>query len=143
MKVFHKLLTGEWVDPITRLPNQEFVKRVVEELGRSSEQFYVLHIKLKFQVSSEDLRNFVLSRVSSVIKHSVRLPKDFVCKLEGNDFCIILHGVEENEVNKIANRIKDSLHYLLLTYGPERIQIDCDIEISTIGGVKDGDRNAI
>lgn len=143
MKGIHKLLTGKWVDPITRLPNQEFVKNVFEELRQSNEQFYVLHITLKFQASNEDLRNFVLSRVSSVIKHSVRIPKDFVCKLEGNDFCIVLHGVGENEVMKISNRIKDSLHYLLLTYGSERIQIDCDIEISAIGGVKDGDRNAI
>ncbi|QAV33950.1 GGDEF domain-containing protein, diguanylate cyclase (c-di-GMP synthetase) or its enzymatically inactive variants [Fervidobacterium changbaicum] len=143
MDGFHKLLTGEWVDSITRLPNHEFAKRIVDQLKQSEDLFYLLHVKLKFQASSDDLRNFVLSRVSSVIKHSVRIPKDFVCKMEGNDFCIVLHGIDDNEAKKIASRIKDSLHYLLLTYGSEKIQIDCDIEISTVGGAKDGDRNTL
>jgi len=129
-----KLITGEWVDPITRLPNLEFAQHVMEELKNSGDVFHVLHVKLKFNAQSDDIRNFVLSRVSSVIKHSVRIPKDFVCKINDNDFCIVIHGISENELNKISNRIKDSLHYLLLTYGSERIQVDCEIDITTVGG---------
>jgi len=134
MPYFDKIVTGEWVDPITRLPNQEFAQHVMNELKNSAEVFHILHIKLKFNSESEDVRSFVLSRVSSVIKHSVRIPKDFVCKVGSNDFCIVVHGVAENELKRISNRIKDSLHYLLLTYGSERIQIDCEIDITTIGG---------
>ncbi|WP_448376557.1 GGDEF domain-containing protein [Fervidobacterium sp.] len=129
-----KLITGEWVDPITRLPNLEFAQHVMEELKNSGEVFHVLHVRLKFKAQSDDARNFVLSRVSSVIKHSVRIPKDFVCKINDNDFCIVIHGISENELNKISNRIKDSLQYLLLTYGSEKIQVDCEIDITTVGG---------
>lgn len=143
MPHIHKLLTGEWVDPVTRLPNKEFAQIVLNELKESNEFFYVMHIKLDFQASDKDIRNFVMSRVSSVIKHSVRIPKDFVCKLDNNDFCIVLHGVQNAEVKKIADRIRDSLHYLLLTYGHEKIKIDCQIEITTVGGAQDGDRNTL
>ncbi|MEJ5257430.1 MAG: GGDEF domain-containing protein [Fervidobacterium sp.] len=143
MPSLHKLLTGEWVDPITRLPNKEFAQMVLQELKENNELFYVMHLKLDFQVSNNDIWNFVMSRVSSVIKHSVRIPKDFVCKLDNNDFCIVLHGIQDAEVKKIADRIRDSLHYLLLTYGPEKIKIDCQIEITTVGGAQDGDRNTL
>ncbi|MGB9615293.1 MAG: diguanylate cyclase domain-containing protein [Fervidobacterium sp.] len=134
MSGFLNLLTGEWVDPITRLPNQEFAQKVLEELKNSVELFYLLDVKLNFPSSDENVRNFVLSRVSSVIKHSVRLPKDLVCKLGDNEFCIVVHGISDTDVHKIASRIKDSLHYLLLTYGNEKIQIDCEIDIKSVGG---------
>jgi len=39
MKGIHKLLTGEWVDPITRLPNQEFVKTYLKNLGKAMKNF--------------------------------------------------------------------------------------------------------
>lgn len=133
--VYH-LLTGDWIDEITRLPNKKFAEKVFEELKNSPETFFVLNVKLDFQASDQNTMNFVLSRVSSVIKHSVRIPKDFVFKLDDNNFLIVIHGISEGEAHKIANRIKDSLHYLLLTYGSEKIQIDCEIDISTIGGAR-------
>lgn len=136
MQYIYRLLTGEWVDPITRLPNEEFSKNVLREIEKSGDIFYLLHVKLTFDSSDENVRNFVLSRVSSVIKHSVRIPKDFVCKVEGNDFCVIAHGITDIEARKIAARIKESLQYLLLTYGSEKIQIGCEIDIQTIGGAR-------
>ncbi|HUM43456.1 MAG TPA: diguanylate cyclase [Fervidobacterium sp.] len=134
MPYINRLLTGEWVDPVTRLPNEEFAKEIISELANSQEKFYLMRISLDFSASNDDVSKFVLSRVSSVIKHSVRIPKDFVCKIGDKSFCIVLHGVSKNELGRIAQRIKDSLHYLLLTYGDEKIQIDCNIDIETIGG---------
>ncbi|ABS60207.1 MULTISPECIES: diguanylate cyclase domain-containing protein [Fervidobacterium] len=134
MPEIYNLLNGKWIDTITRLPNKEFAEKVFEEIKNSSDTFYVLKLIIDFPASNENVTAFVLSRISSVIKHSVRIPKDFVCKLDGNDFCIVVHGITESEVQKIAIRIKDSLHYLLLTYGNEKIQINCQIEIETIGG---------
>ncbi len=134
MSGFLNLLNGKWIDPITRLPNKEFFQQAFEELKNSVEQFYVLNVKLNFVSSNESVRNFVLSRVSSIIKHSVRIPKDFVCRLDDDEFCIVIHGISDSEVYKIANRVRESLNYLLLTYGNERIKIDCEIDIKTIGG---------
>ncbi|MFN3691402.1 MAG: diguanylate cyclase domain-containing protein [Fervidobacterium sp.] len=134
MQYVYRLLTGEWVDTVTRLPNEEFSKHLINELKKSGDFFYILHIKLNFDTTNENVRNFALSRVSSVIKHSVRIPKDFVCKIGGNDFCVVAHGITEVEAEKIANRIKESLHYLLLTYGSEKIQIGCEIDIQSLGG---------
>jgi len=134
MAYINRLLTGEWVDPITRLPNEEFAKEIVAELQNSKEVFYLMRIDLDFLASNDDVSKFVLSRVSSVVKHSVRIPKDFVCKIGDKSFGVVLHGISDVELNKIAQRITDSLQYLLLTYGNEKIQIDCNIDIKTIGG---------
>ncbi|MEN3042741.1 MAG: diguanylate cyclase [Fervidobacterium sp.] len=136
MQYIHYLITGEWIDEVTRLPNKKFAERVIEELKKSAEEFFALNIRLDFLASDQSTLNFVLSRVSSVIKHSVRIPKDFVFKLDDKNFLIIIHGISEGEAQKISQRIKDSLHYLLLTYGPQKIQVNCEIEISKIGGVR-------
>lgn len=131
--VYH-LLTGDWIDEVTRLPNKKFAEKVFEELKNSTETFFVLNLKLDFPASDENTINFVLSRVSSVIKHSVRIPKDFVFRVAEKDFAIIIHGISEIEAQKITSRIKDSLQYLLLTFGSEKVKINCEINISTIGG---------
>ena len=136
MAYINRLLTGEWVDPVTRLPNEEFAKEIIAELQNSKEVFYLMRIDLDFPASNDDVSKFVLSRVSSVIKHSVRIPKDFVCKVGDKSFGVVLHGISDVELNKIAQRITDSLQYLLLTYGNEKIQIDCNIDIKTVGGAR-------
>ncbi len=136
MAYINRLLTGEWVDPITRLPNEEFAKEIITELENSKELFYLMRVDLDFPASNDDVSKFVLSRVSSVIKHSVRIPKDFVCKFGDKSFGVVIHGITDVELNKIAQRITDSLQYLLLTYGDEKIKIDCNIDIKTVGGAR-------
>ncbi|HQQ18293.1 MAG TPA: diguanylate cyclase, partial [Fervidobacterium sp.] len=101
MAYINRLLTGEWVDPVTRLPNEEFAKEIIAELQNSKEVFYLMRIDLDFPASNDDVSKFVLSRVSSVIKHSVRIPKDFVCKVGDKSFGVVLHGITDAELNKI------------------------------------------
>ncbi|MFN3329035.1 MAG: diguanylate cyclase, partial [Fervidobacterium pennivorans] len=60
MQYVYRLLTGEWVDTVTRLPNEEFLKHLIHELKASGEVFYLLYIKLNFDSSNENIRNFVL-----------------------------------------------------------------------------------
>lgn len=136
MHYLQKILTGEWVDPITRLPNSSFAEAVISELKNSEETYHILKVRVNFSSDNTDVKTFVVSRIAAVIKHSVRIPKDFVCRSGEQEFVIMLHGVSDNDVEKIGQRIKDSLQYLLLTYGNEKIKIECDIEVEKLGGAR-------
>ncbi len=136
MHYLQKILTGEWVDPITRLPNSSFAEAVISELKNSEESYHVLKIRVNFSSTNPEVKTFAISRIAAVIKHSVRIPKDFVCRSGEQEFTIMLHGVSDNDVEKIGQRIKDSLQYLLLTYGNEKIKIDCEIDVEKLGGAR-------
>lgn len=136
MHYLQKLLTGEWVDPITRLPNAAFTEAVVQELKKGEETYHLLRVRVNFSNDNPDVKTFVISRIAAVIKHSVRIPKDFVCRSGEMEFAIILHGVSDADVEKIGQRIKDSLQYLLLTYGNEKIRIECEIDVEKLGGAR-------
>ncbi|ACJ76328.1 diguanylate cyclase [Thermosipho africanus H17ap60334] len=129
-----KLLNGNFVDKVTRLPNESFFNTVYSMLSNSNSTFFVITLDLDFDSLAEDEINFVIARAASVIKHSVRIPKDFVFRSGQKRFSIILHGINEITAKQIANRIKESLDYLFLNYKDKNIKIDTKIKIEKLGG---------
>ncbi len=134
MKVIFNLLNGNWIDPVTRLPNKEFAGEVLKSLKESNEDFILMNIKVAVEDLSQEELDFTMSRVASVLKHSVRIPKDIVCRIDEGNFCIVIHGIDDGTAQKVADRIKDSLDYLLLSYAGKKIKLDCTINIEKIGG---------
>ncbi len=134
MKAILNLLNGDWIDPITRLPNKQFAEEVLKNLKESGQECIVIHVKVDVENLSKEELDFTMSRVASVIKHSVRIPKDFVCRIDDGNFCIVIHGVDDDTAHKVAERIKDSLEYLLLSYAGKKIKLNCTISIEKIGG---------
>ncbi|QTA38003.1 diguanylate cyclase [Thermosipho ferrireducens] len=137
MEYLLKLLNGSWIDDVTRLPNGEFAKEILNVIKDSREEFFIIKIVLNFPAEKVNESNFVIARAASVIKHSVRLPKDFVCRVSENEFWILLHGVNKNVAEQIATRIKESLDYLLVSFGNKQIKINTDIKIEKLGGAPD------
>ncbi|ABR31414.1 diguanylate cyclase [Thermosipho melanesiensis] len=134
MEYLLNLFNGNWVDEITRLPNKDFFENIYPLLKKSNTTFYLIYLDLKFESEEQSEINFVIARIASIIKHSVRIPKDFICRSSEKGFVIILHGVNEIIAKQISSRIKESLDYLLLNYGNKNIKIETDIKIEALGG---------
>ncbi|ANQ54434.1 diguanylate cyclase [Thermosipho affectus] len=134
MEYLLNLFNGNWVDETTRLPNKDFFNHIYPLIKESKTLFYLIYLDLEFESTDINEINFVIARIASIIKHSVRIPKDFVCRSSEKSFVLILHGINEIVAKQIANRIKDSLDYLLLNYGNKNIKVETKIKIEAVGG---------
>ena len=134
MEYLMKLLNGNWIDDTTRLPNKGFFNSIYPLLKNSDSKFYIITINVNFDAKNKEEEEFIIARIASIIKHSVRLPKDFVCRTDVKEFSIILHGINEIVAKQIASRIKESLNYLVLNYGNDNIKIESNIKIDVLGG---------
>ncbi len=126
----HALMKGEMVDEITRLPNE----KLYEKLESSGEHLWVIKIHVEMKGLDDSYKDIAISRVASVIKHSVRLPKDLVIRVGERDFAIVMADVDDNIAKLVADRVKTNLRYLSLRIGDKTIDIIPEVNLEEIKG---------
>jgi diguanylate cyclase (GGDEF)-like protein/PAS domain S-box-containing protein len=110
----HELETMAYIDKLTKLPNRRFFMDRLSEAVKEAEVFgsglAVLFLDLdNFKIINDSLGHevgdFVLSEAAWRI-HKVLRTDDIVCRLGGDEFTVIIKGVEQTrELTKIANSI--------------------------------------
>lgn len=126
----HALMKGEMVDEITRLPNE----KLYEKLEKSGEHLWVIKIHVEMKGLDDSYKDIAISRVASVIKHSVRLPKDLVIRVGERDFAIVMADVDDNIAKLVADRVKTNLRYLSLRIGDKTIDVVPEVNLEEIKG---------
>ncbi len=122
-----RLINGEMVDKVTRLPNKSFVEKIKERYPDMKV------IKIHTEIGKTDgLKDIIISKVSSVIKHSIRLPKDMVARTGEKEFVVILGQVDDGTLKIVADRIKENLGYFNVNVGGKTIKIIPVVEILPI-----------
>lgn len=115
-----KMIRGELIDPITRLPNEKFL----EELSKdSSDEYQILEISVTLENLDKTYKNIAISKVASVIKHSVRIPMDMVVRTGEYDFAVIMGNSDESSAKIVADRLRTNLSYLSMGLGGKTVRV--------------------
>ncbi len=115
-----KMIRGELIDPITRLPNEKFL----EELSKdSSDGYQILEISVTLENLDKTYKNIAISKVASVIKHSVRIPMDMVVRTGEYDFAVIMGNSDESSAKIVADRLRTNLSYLSMGLGGKTVRV--------------------
>lgn len=103
-------------DILTELPNRvqfnDYFLRTLSEAKNEKQQMAILFIDLdKFKNINDtlghDIGDLLLKETAKRLKASLR-ETDFVCRVGGDEFIILLNNITNNEVNKLAQRIVDA-----------------------------------
>ncbi len=128
--IVEKLISGEMIDPITRLPNREFLKKVMESI--EGDNLWLVEVDVSLNGVDPNYKDIAVSKIASTIKHSVRIPKDLVVRVGDYEFAVLVGGVDENLVKNISKRIKDNVDYMSLIIGGKSINPTAVVRYSRI-----------
>ncbi len=113
-----ELLHRAYHDPLTKLPNRHLfmdrLEQVVNRAGRKRAKFAVMFIDLdNFKHINDslghDVGDMLLKEISRRLVHCAR-DVDTVSRIGGDEFTIILEGVEkEEEIGIVASRVQERL----------------------------------
>ena len=121
-----KMIKGELIDPVTRLPNEKFL----EELSKnSSDGFQILEISVTLENLDKTYKNIAISKVASVIKHSVRIPMDMVIRTGEYDFVVVMGNADESSSKIVADRLRTNLSYLSMGFGGKTVKAKPTVRI--------------
>ena len=113
-RVERNLRDKAMLDPLTELPNRralhEHLERTVNDRSQAPEPFALFFLDLDgFKAVNDqhghDAGDELLKQVATRLEHTVR-KGDFVCRLAGDEFVVVAHGVPNPE---IAGRIAEDL----------------------------------
>lgn len=105
-------------DPLTGIANRRWMMETLEELWRSRSDAGVVAAMLMcdidhFKALNDSLGHSegdrCLVKVAGIIQSSVRADRDLVSRHGGEEFLIVLPGVDEEEAVSIAKRIRESV----------------------------------
>ena len=103
-------------DILTELPNRiqfnDYFIKTLSEAKNEKQQMAILFIDLdKFKTINDtlghDIGDLLLKETAKRLKAALR-ETDFVCRVGGDEFIILLNNITNNEVNKLAQRIVDA-----------------------------------
>jgi GGDEF domain-containing protein len=108
----------EILDPLTRVFSFEHFlnyTKFYHSLAQRKEKSYTI-VRLKFLnyghicgEKSNEICNYALLKIVSVLKKKLRIPLDVVGRISQNSFAILIVEVEEDGAKKILKRITDSI----------------------------------
>lgn len=118
-------------DPLTGLPNRAQLEEVFEhELKRADRQHDTLSLALfdldRFKQVNDmyghDCGDEVLRRIADLFRERLRAT-DWICRVGGEEFCLILPGAGVEEAAAIAEDIRERLERMPITYDGKKVSI--------------------
>ncbi len=126
-----ELVKGRYIDPVTRLPNREFYKKFLDIIN-DGESIKLIELHVELKDIDPSVKDIAISRIASIVKHSVRVPKDIVIRVGDKDFIVILGDIDDKLAEMIAKRLKDNLLYFNLNIGGNIIKIVPTVEVKDV-----------
>lgn len=101
------------VDPLTGVMNRNGLSTKISELTERNESFAVVFIDLNGFKAVNDtyghkLGDALLKLTSSVIQGKIRT-EDYLSRIGGDEFIIILRGMDNSAIDKVLNTIKPAI----------------------------------
>jgi len=129
--LMRELVKGKYIDPVTRLPDKEFYEKFLNDI-KDEESLKIIEVHIEFKNIDFETKDIVISRIASMIKHSVRVPKDIVIRTGDTDFIVIIGNIDDKLASMVANRIKNNLLYFNLNVSGKVIEITPTVKVKNI-----------
>ena len=120
------MVRGDLIDKTTRLPNSEYLERLLQMVGGD---LLILDVSVTLENLDRSFKDIAISRVASVIKHSVRIPMDMVVRTGEYDFAVVLGDGDESVAKLVAERIKTNLSYLNMGFGGKTVKVKPTVRV--------------
>jgi len=135
---FEMMRRTSLVDTLTGVNNRRFLEqRIGEELDRSQRDKESLaclfldidHFKQVNDNYGHQAGDYILTQVASVIKKMLR-NNDVLARYGGEEFVALLSNIDQNRALDIAERIRESIKQLTLTFDEQIINVTISIGLS-------------
>ena len=128
--------TLAYIDELTALPSRAYfyqnLEKTIQESSQSNETFGLLYIDLdNFKDVNDSLGHDVGDQLLQIIARRLKeasRPMDFVGRLGGDEFCILVKNLKENTTKAIAQRAIDKISESL-TLASRTINPTCSIGV--------------
>lgn len=131
-----------FVDPLTHIYNRRYFDNRIRVVADRSQQhatpLSMLLIDIDFfkQVNDRYGHPFgdaVLQRIAATIQTCIRLPGDFVVRLGGEEFAVVLPEIDEHAALRVADRIRESVKRAGSELLPPQARADGEAITTSIG----------
>lgn len=120
----HQALT----DPLTGLPNRREFERKLSQRAADAQYGIIAidldNLKMINDEHGHEAGDAVLRLVSTTIKAGLR-PRDFVARVGGDEFAVLLPDADLETTHDVAERITHSMKGVAVPYGAARISAGC------------------
>jgi len=137
---YQRLQRAMFIDTLTGAGNRRYLnRRLEEELSyglRHEEPVGVLladldHFKLVNDTWGHPVGDKVLAEVSAIMEDKVRI-EDSVYRYGGEEFCILVRGIEEEGLLTMAERIREAVERLVVAVDGDEVRITVSIGIAIV-----------
>lgn len=133
-----QMAAAAYTDPLTQLPNRRaFDRRAPEEFRNSGQDDAPLAMAIldldHFKDVNDEHGHLVgddaLRRVADRIEDAVR-STDFVARLGGEEFAIIMPETSDSQARKVAQRIRRGLEEIPVLTGKHRVEVTASVGVA-------------
>ncbi|GAA0859927.1 GGDEF domain-containing protein [Aliiglaciecola litoralis] len=124
------------IDPLTNLLNRrcilEHLKELIDEPMKDTAWISVMMIDVdNFKALNDQYGHLFgdacLTAVAKSLKHSVRNESDFIGRYGGEEFLIVLDGVDQTNTHKVAEKIRNAVEQLELHQDNDKVAVTITI----------------
>jgi len=135
-----ELEKAAYIDTLTGLYNRkhftELAEADIQRAIRINQSIYTAMVDIDFFRKINDnyghtAGDMVLKSAADIIRQTIR-SYDLLGRYGGEKFIILFAISDEEEVNKLAERIKENMEHIFTTYEGDEIKITCSIGISKL-----------
>jgi len=139
-QAYQRMHRAMFIDTLTGAGNRRYLnRRLDEELSygiRHDEPVGVLladldHFKLVNDTWGHEVGDQVLAEVCGVIEDAIRT-EDSVYRYGGEEFCVLVRGVEEQGLVAMASRIRGAVENLVLKADDDDVRVTISIGIAVV-----------
>lgn len=137
-KMERSFFKAAMTDQLTGLPNRrkfyEFGEHEIKRVQRTKGQLWLLmldidHFKRVNDLGGHDMGDHILVTLGKVLNQSVR-SVDLVCRLGGEEFCIILIDTNREGAERVAEKVRFNIEKTAIKdwtdiHGPVTVSIGC------------------
>ncbi|MDK2865142.1 MAG: hypothetical protein PWP37_1334 [Thermotogota bacterium] len=141
MGVIGEIVSGELLDSEFRVFNVEALRRIFDEVEAAmpSDKIGVILVKIS-SIGDEDLFPLLLKGLMRNLKTSIRVPTDFLGRIDSNTFAILLTGIDKKDLSGVASRLMDPLS-MKVSIGEKSVASSVNISCSHASELEKEDKS--
>ncbi|MGI6686394.1 MAG: diguanylate cyclase domain-containing protein [Bacillota bacterium] len=130
-------------DALTRIYNENFIfERLPYDIAESNKRKTTLAL---FRIKINNLeavnsmhgdmaRDYVIKEITKVLRDFPRNNQDWLSRYRGNEFLLLMHDINDNQVKRICKRIYNKIRNLEIEFENNRINVQINLGYDLLNG---------